>query len=156
MTLTPLKQTIINKITKTAIEYFSAQKRTSLQPKNNLSLKSINEYIKSTKLSAEDYKIIKKEITEKLFTNEFLTQIKQINSIINIMSKNLINYKLEYTYSEPLIYFHLQNNTSYIINYDNIENKWYLALIDTESLNTIKEIHNSEFDTFIKYIKKLK
>ncbi len=112
---------------------------------------NINNLINKTKLTKKDYKKIKKD----LLKNQYYINNIETENIIKIISQKLKNFKLEYSLenSDYIFYFHFKNNTSYLVNYDSINKKWYLSLIQTNTLITIKEIYNGNYDNFLKYIK---
>ena len=109
-------------------------------------------YLEKLKLKDEDYEKIIEQIENK---QKYKICTTETEKIIKLLSKKLNNYTLEYNSNdvEPVIYFHLDNNITYLINYDSIECKWYISLIETLSSNLIKEIHNNTFDNFINYLK---
>ena len=107
---------------------------------------------KTISVKDEDYEKIIEQIENK---KKYKICTTETEKIIKLLSKKLNNYTLEYNSNdvEPVIYFHLDNNITYLINYDSIECKWYISLIETLSSNLIKEIHNNTFDNFINYLK---
>ena len=108
-------------------------------------------HLEKLKLTDDDYKKMIDQISDERKYKIFTTETEKI---IELFIQKLTNYTLEYNSNdlEPVIYFHLKNNTTYLINYDSIENKWYLSLIDTISSQLIKEIYNDTFDNFIIYL----
>lgn len=124
---------------------------------NNFSIsdnkKIVEDFVNKMKLSNQDYLIIEKEIIAELQTQLFI-QAKELQHIINLIKNKLQNYIFEYisTDNEPTIYFHIDSNKSYLINYDLIEEIWYLSLIETDSLKLIEEIYSSCYEEFIIFL----
>ena len=142
-----LKRQIINVLNKKNLNYINYNP--------SFLFKTIKEYLYEIKLDEKDYNLITNELIEELLSNIYYLQIDQTANIINILSNKIKNSKLEYTNdSDPAIYIHLHNNHSYLINYDEIEKRWYLALINTDSLNLVKEIYNDNYTNFISYLNK--
>ena len=115
-------------------------------------MKTIKNYLNKLKLNDEDYSSLINEIIKESLAKKYYIQLDEISTIINILSNKLNDYKLEYSDNDSSIYFHLPNNQSYLINYDEVENKWYLALINTSSLELIKEIYDDNYNNFINYL----
>ena len=136
--------------TKTAIGKISKIKLTN---KKELQ-KAIKKHIKETALTKKDYNKIAKDIHKELLNNKYHIHINEAETIINILiTKNKeINIDYEADDSDPAIYYHAQHK-SYLINYDSIENRWYLSLIEEKTLRLIKEIYNDTYKNFIKYLK---
>lgn len=119
--------------------------------------KTTKNYINKIKLNEEDYFQIERNIISKLFTSKTAETKSQINNLVEKFSKaiNVTDIELNQD-DETCIYFHLPNNQSYLINYDSVENNWYLSLIETRSLNLIEEIYNNKYEEFINYLNNLK
>ena len=120
--------------------------------KTSKSLDLTSNYLEKIKLTDTDYRqlknILTKEKNYKIYTTEAERIIKVFFKKSNAISLEYNSYDIE-----PVIYFHLINNTTFMINYDLIENKWYLSLIDSISLELIKEIYNNTYQNFINYLK---
>ena len=116
---------------------------------------TINSHINNLKLIDKDYEKIIDEITNKLSIDKTFSHLDDAQQIINILSNISTNYSLEYCKDskEISIYFKLKTNQSYLINYDSTNNNWYLALIDSISLELIEEIYSNKYQYFIKFIK---
>lgn len=119
---------------------------------------TINTYITEMKLSKKDYFEIKNDVLNEILIKKTYSFSNESKSIINIFSKKINNYTLEYilTDSDPTIYFHLEDKTSYLINYDILEDTWYLSLVNTDTSTLIKEIYCEKYSNFLLYIKKIK
>ena len=76
-----------------------------------------------------------------------------IEKIINVITKKNNETKIDYVdYDiDSAIYF-FKKYKLYLINYDSIENKWYLSQIDEYSFKLIKEIYISPFNDFITFL----
>jgi len=121
---------------------------------NETSKKNVMRNIKKTSLNKKDYKRIYKEIITSISTPKYHLNINQIENIISILSKIHTNIRFDYINkeSDPTIYYYI-NNSMYLINFDSLENKWYLSLLDRESLELVKEIYNDYYENFINYLK---
>lgn len=118
-----------------------------------------NEITKSLEiinLNNLDYIDIKNEICNTLLAKEKITN--EYNTIVKTLIKKAKShsYKIDIDDSDIYIYFNLNNNTSYLINYDSINKTWYLSLIETETLSLIKEIYNNTYEKFILFLNNLK
>lgn len=133
------KEILLNSFFKTDHETFNVENFFSYLSNNNIIL------------DAE----IKKEIIEYLKNKRYF--LLQTKSIIELLYKHFKKDSIEHIINEdePLIYIHTQNKHSYLINYDSIEQKWYLALIETSSYALIKEIYAGPYKEFILYLKKV-
>ena len=120
--------------------------------KNSKSKDLTSDYLEKIKLTDADYKQLKSILTKEKNYKIYTTEAERI---INILKKQLVNPKIEYDNEEidPTIYFHVKKNKTYLINFDSIENKWYLSLLETSSFNLIKEIYNNTYNNFINYLK---
>ena len=116
----------------------------------------IKKDLKKIELNKLDYLDIKIEITNALLTQKSLSN--EYNTIIEILTRKIkyYSFKIEIDDLDIYIYFNLHNNTSYLINYDSVNATWYLSLIETTSLDLIKEIYSNTYNEFIKYINNLK
>jgi len=124
---------------------------------NTLNLeKEINESIHHIKLNDLDYLDIKNEITNILLSQN-ISKTKH-KKIIDILAKKYksTSFEIEIDGFDVYIYYNLHNNTSYLINYDSINETWYLSLIESDSLNLIKEIYSDEYNNFITFLSNLK
>lgn len=112
-------------------------------------------YLEQIKLNDNDYNKIKKILFKEKEYKIFVTETEQI---INTFKNKIRDYKIETSQEElePTIYFHLKNSQTYLINYDTVEKRWYLSLIETHSLSLIKEIYNDEFKNFLLFLRKNK
>ena len=80
--------------------------------------------------------------------------ISGIEKILNILLTKYQDIKIDYTdYDVDSAIYFFQNDKFYLINYDSIENKWYLSLLDNETYNLSKEIYNGNYENFIDYLK---
>lgn len=116
---------------------------------NNDLKKGIKNYINKIKLNKTDYTSIQKEIINNL-------QIKNQNilNIVNILNAKFKNEQIEYHINEedPYIYININNIQSYLINFDEIEDTWYLALINSENFELLKEICEGNLDVFLSFL----
>lgn len=116
---------------------------------NNDLKKGIKNYINKIKLNKTDYTSIQKEIINNL-------QIKNQNilNIVNILNAKFKNEQIEYHINEedPYIYININNIQSYLINFDEIEDTWYLALINSENFELLKEIYEGNLDVFLSFL----
>jgi len=112
-------------------------------------------YLEQIKLNENNYNKIKKILFKEKEYKIFVTETEQI---INIFKNKIRDYKIETSQEElePTIYFHLKNSQTYLINYDTVEKRWYLSLIETNSYTLIKEIYNDEFKNFLLFLRKNK
>lgn len=112
-------------------------------------------YLEQIKLNDNDYNKIKKILFKEKEYKIFVTETEQI---INTFKNKIRDYKIETSQEElePTIYFHLKNSQTYLINYDTVEKRWYLSLIETNSYTLIKEIYNDEFKNFLLFLRKNK
>ena len=80
--------------------------------------------------------------------------ISGIEMILNILLTKhddiTIDY-LDYDIDSAIYYF--QNDKLYLINYDSIERKWYLSLLDEKTYDLLEEIYNGNYEDFINYLK---
>lgn len=104
-------------------------------------------------LLVTEIKNTKKEILDNIACEKYFVNINQLGKIITIIKKYNRNIKIDYIAEDrdPVIYFYKENNL-YLINCDSIENKWYLSLIEKETLELIKEIYSSSYNDFINYL----
>lgn len=81
------------------------------------------------------------------------TYINNLKSILEMLSKNefiKIDFVAEDT--DPAIYY-VNENELYLINYDCLEDKWYLAQLDINNHDLKKEIYsNNDYNEFIKFL----
>ena len=113
----------------------------------------IRQYIKNIKLSDEDYNKIEKEILNNILIKNNYSVLPEAKYIINIMNNQQYTIELCEDNNDTVIYFKLDKDLSYLINYDSIDDNWYLSLINHNSLDQIKEIYNNTYENFISYIK---
>lgn len=75
-----------------------------------------------------------------------------LKNILKTLSKNTF-IKIDFIYNDidPAIYY-FNKNELYLINYDHLEDKWYLALLDGETHDLKKEIYNNNYNEFIKFL----
>ena len=115
----------------------------------------INRYHKNLKLSKKDYKKITHELLLEIKLPKYTLQVNSTQRILNIINQFddiTIKYNIEdIDDCEPAIYYYFKNNL-YLINFDSIEDKWYLSLIEEQSLNLIEEIYSASYENFIKYL----
>lgn len=116
--------------------------------------KELEAIIKLLSLDSNDFKKIENEILLDLSENKYQIQITPLDKIINIISSQNHNIKIDYKANDndPALYYYKDNNL-YLINYDSIDNLWYLSLIEDESLNLIEELFSGSYVDFIAYLK---
>lgn len=158
MNLNSIKQQEKELIKNLIIEYIYSFERKNFYYNKETINEAVNKYINEIKLSEDDYAIIKQKVIENLLIKSSFSNNYEASKIISILSKKINNFTFEYTLDdkEICLYFHLKNNTSYLVNYDDIEDKWYIALIETNSLNIIEEIYSGKYLEFINFISNLK
>ena len=114
--------------------------------------------IEKLTLTEKDYEEIATEATQELLIKNIFSKSNEAYKIKEKMSYVLKDYSFEYSIDNKdiYLYYHLKNNQSYLINYDNLENIWYLALIETTTLNLIEELYNGPYIEFMNFIDNLK
>jgi len=153
MNLRYTKKQLIS-IYKESIKEEIIETRNSKKISNKQLTKLIDLQIKKISLTRKEFMQIKKELLEELSTNQYSIEVNQTEKIISTLSNKYQNIKIDYKTNDtdPAIYYYQENNL-YLINFDSIENKWYLSLIEKESLNLIKEIYSDYFINFLNYLK---
>ena len=146
--ITTQKEQIIKLFKEIVINYINNNNYTTIN------YHAISSLVHELKINEDEYKNIINEITSNLVTKKHKIYATEFENIINLFSQKLDNYKKETINqdNDQIAYFHIDGNKSYLINYDNIELKWYLSLIDTTTLELIKEIYSNNYPMFINYI----
>lgn len=95
---------------------------------------------------------LKIEIFEEIYSNKYKISINGIENISDILIENNITIKRKIIDIDCEIYYYKGENL-YLINYDSVEDRWYLSLID-DNLVLIDEIYSDQYNGFIEYVKK--
>lgn len=121
-----------------------------ISEKASINKESILQYLDEIKLDENDYKLIIDLVKEEINSQKYSIQATQLQTIVSILKSkpDYKNLEILCEDSEPTILF----NSSYLINYDEIEAKWYIALVNTITLELLKEIYNGNYTSFITYI----
>lgn len=113
--------------------------------------KKIKEKINELKPLKNDFDDLANQILNEISNPKYTIFVSDLENIINIIGETAkIDYKTQD--SDPALYYY-ENNKLYLINYDSIENTWYLSLIKKDTLELIKEIYSSTYDKFIDFLK---
>jgi hypothetical protein len=110
--------------------------------------------LKKIMLKRKDFRKIINELTKETNTKKYTLYMNETEKIISLISSQDTNIKIEAKIydNEPPIYY-TKNTNIYLINYDSIEQKWYLSSLNKDSLELIKEIYNDSYPNFIEYLK---
>ena len=113
--------------------------------------KKVKEKINEFKLLENDFDNLTREIINEISSSKYSLFVSNLENIINIIGESAkIDYKIQDT--DPALYYY-ENNKLYLINYDSIENKWYLSLLKKDTLELIKEIYSNTYNEFITFLK---
>lgn len=113
--------------------------------------KKVKEKINELKLLESDFNNLKKEIINEISNPKHSLFVSSLENIINIIGDSVkIDYAIQD--SDPALYYY-ENDKLYLINYDSIENKWYMSLIKKDTLELIKEIYSNTYEKFIVFLK---
>lgn len=114
--------------------------------------KILNIQTKATRLTRKDFKIIKTDLIIDFFSRKYILPVNQLENIVNVIERKNCKIECKTEDEEPAIYYYNEKDL-YLINYDSIENKWYLCLISNENFSLIEEIYSDVYDNFINYLK---